>query len=150
MGSIFSALAALALGVSLFVACEDNPDPPPTPDPPAPVVDPILEVTVPGAYGVPAGDVIYDTEGWQQYGRLIYPGGQSVRFLDMQDVRAANISGVPRRDIKVGDKFTVLYRLIEHGYTRVQENYEVQVIGVKDKTLWLKNSAELYFVIWLK
>lgn len=150
LGSIFSALAALALGVSLLVACEEDPKPDDPPDPPAPVVDPILEVSVPGAYGVPGGDVIYDMGGWQQYGRLVYPGGQGIRFLNRQDVRAANIIGIPRKDFKAGDSYRILYRVVEHGYTRVSEYFDVEVLDYKDQTLWLKNSAEIYFVIWLK
>lgn len=148
--SIFSVLAALALGVFIFVACEEEEKPDPTPDPPAPVVDPILEVTVPGAYGVPGGDVVYDVGGWQQYGRLLYSGGQGIRFLNRQDVKAANIIGLPRKEMKAGDRCKVLYRVVDHGYTRVSEYFDVEVLDYKDQTLWLKNSEDIYFVIWLK
>lgn len=112
------------------------------------VEDPILRNHVVGAYGVPGGDFIFDREHFQ-FGRLYY--GEdclTCRFLDPRGVRVVTLSGLVRQP-QVGMSLTVLYRVMEQGFTRVCESYDVQVIRIRENLMWLKKDERIYFVVKL-
>ena len=110
------------------------------------VEDPIFRTHVIGAYGVPGGDVVFDRKR-HQFGQLRNGGDYlSFRLLDPESGRAITLSGLSN-PLEPGMHFTVLYRVSDHGFTRVCETYDVQVIRVRDNKVWLKKDEAIYFVV---
>lgn len=110
------------------------------------VEDPIFRTHAIGAYGVPGGDVVFDRERFQ-YGRLQYGADRlSFRLTEPSAARVFTLSGLSQH-MEPGMQFTVLYRVLEGGYTRISETYDVQVIRVRDSLVWLKKDDNTYFVV---
>jgi len=110
------------------------------------VEDPIFRVHELGAYGVPGGDVVYDSNSFQ-YSCLQYgTNSMSVRFLEPDEARVTTLGGLSR-NLETGMQFPLMYRVMEQGYTRILETIPVQVIRVRDSMVWLKKDDNEYFVI---
>ena len=142
-------LIVLFLPAMLCLSTCDKPKPqPPEPETP-PVVqpeeDPVFSVCVPGAYGVPGGDVVY-TPGRIQQSILLYGDCMSFRLLEPAAARVATLSGVPR-SLKPSLRFPVHYRLQERGLNRVSESFEVQVIRIREGLVWLRKDDDIFFVV---
>lgn len=110
------------------------------------VEDPILQQTVPGAYGVPGGDVVLG-EGWQ-YACMRYHDGQrqNFRLAQPSTARVVSLSGLPC-PLVPGRYADTLYRSMEGGFTRVCLPYRLQVLWVQDGKVWLKESDRTFFVV---
>lgn len=136
---------ALISGVYLLSSCNGR-GVSPTPGPPG-TIDPITQVTDPGAYGVPGGAQVYN-ESRNQLSVLECDGGTlSFRMLDSGEMKVTSLSGVPS-SAKEGDRFDVLYRLMVNGYVIQNMEYEdVKVIKTTDSLLWLKKDDDTYFVL---
>lgn len=136
---------ALISGVYLLSSCNGR-GVTPSPGPPE-SVDPITQVTIPGAYGVPGGAQVYN-ESRNQLSVLECDGGTlSFRMLDSGEMKVTSLSGVPS-SAKEGDRFDVLYRLMVNGYVIQNMEYEdVKVIKTTDSLLWLKKDDDTYFVL---
>lgn len=136
---------AVISGIYLLPSC-DGRGVSPSPGPPEPV-DPITQVTVPGAYGVPGGSQVYN-ESRNQLSVLQCDGGTlSFRIMDSGEMKVISVSGVPSR-AKEGDSFNVLYRLMVNGYVIQDMEYEdVKLIKTTDSLLWLRKDDETYFVL---
>lgn len=110
------------------------------------VEDPIFRTHTLGAYGIPGGDVIFE-RGRSQYSRLHYGTDRlSFRLLEPASTRVVTLNGLPRH-MEPGMQFPVLFRILEGGYTRMSESYEVQVIRVRESLVWLKKDDDTYFVV---
>ena len=147
----FSSSALLCFFTALFLllACrEEIPhiDDGEEPVPPEVVEeDPILQQEVPGAYGVPGGDVQL-RDGWQ-LGILHYGGNrQNLRLVQPFQARVLSLGGLPH-PLEQGMEFQALYRETDHGYTRVCIPYRLQVVRVKAEKVWLKESDQTFFVV---
>jgi hypothetical protein len=107
--------------------------------------DPIIQVTVPGAYGVDGGDRVYDrsktqisrlTDGDRFYFSLVYPA----------DVRAVTVS-VPSA-LEAGATVPLGYKVVEKDRTLVMKEYTAaKVLKIKEPYVWLKVGDTVYFVI---
>ena len=107
--------------------------------------DPIIQVTVPGAYGVDGGDRVYErsltqisrlTDGDRFYFSLLYPA----------DVRAVTVS-VPSA-LEAGTSVPLGYKVVEKDRTLVMTEYTAaKVLKIKEPYVWLKVSDTVYFVI---
>lgn len=143
---IYAAAAAL-----MAFSCDERVPEKPVPTPPAPVEpedpDPITMVTIPGAYGVEGGDVVFDMSS-HQLSRLEYSSGISYRILNPEKVIVYSVSGLPG-NIEPGNSVTFLYRVQEAGHSTVSVQYDMQVMQVKDGKAWLKKDDNTFFVILL-
>lgn len=149
MRSFFSsALLCLFSAFFLFACREEIPHVDGGEEPPVPQVeeeDPILQTEVPGAYGVPGGDIVL-REGWQM-GIMLYGGNrQNLHLLQPGRARVVSLSGLPRPLVK-GAAVQALYRETEQGFSRVCVPYRLQVVAVKEGKVWLKESDHTYFVL---
>ncbi len=107
--------------------------------------DPVLRVSVPGAYGVEGGTLAY-LRGANQISRLT--DGDVYRFslLFPEQVKAATIQ-VPA-SLEEGMRVTVGYKVVEKDRTLVNTTCpDALVLRLKDGFAWIKCSEDLYFVI---
>lgn len=107
--------------------------------------DPVLQVTVPGAYGVEGGDVIFNrTE--TQISRLTDGSSFHFSLLYPADVRVMTVS-VPSV-MEKGDTVALSYKIVEKDRTLVKTDYpKVAVLRIREPLVWLKVDENVYFVI---
>ena len=106
--------------------------------------DPLLQVTVPGAYGVEGGDVVY-SRTQAQISRLTDGDTYSFSLLYPADVKVVSIS-VPS-SLEAGADVSVGYRVVEKDRTLVKTDYTARVLRIREPYVWLKASDSVYFVI---
>ncbi len=129
----------------LLGSCERKTTPvvPPDPEP----TDPVLQVQVPGAYGIPGGNQVYN-EDRHQLSTLESPDGSQIfLLLDPGERKVMSIHGIPA-SLKAGDRISFHFRVMTNGYVLQSEEFEdVELLKVTDKLLWLKKDANTYFVL---
>lgn len=143
-------LAAMAAAFVL-ASCEEDPPVIPSVTPPDPVVpqdpDPITVNTIPGAYGLEGGDVLFDASVYQ-ISSLYYKTGCSYRILDPASMSVVSFSGFPNiKDLRNGTKVSFLYRVQKHGHTTVCRKYDMVVVQEQDRMVWIKESDTCYIVL---
>ena len=107
--------------------------------------DPIIQVTVPGAYGVTGGDWVYDRSK-TQISRLTEGDSYSFSLLYPAEVRAVTIS-VPST-LQAGSTVTLAYKVVEKDRTLAMTEYSAAtVLKVKEPYIWIKVNDTVYFVI---
>lgn len=144
-GKIVRGIAVLFYAAFVLVSCEE-PEKPLPPAPPLPE-DPVLHVSVPGAYGVKGGDKIQLPSS--QTSVLKYGNSFSYRILDPSTLTVVSLSGLPAK-LEVGKRISLHYRLARGGRTLESEVYEnVEILLTNDQMAWLKQSDEIFFVIQL-
>lgn len=133
------------MGVLLLLLLWGCPSRPSPPDPGK--EDPIVQVVVPGAYGVPGGSQVYNPDR-HQLSTLECPDGTlSFRLLDPGERKVLGIYGVPAR-LKEGDRISFLFRVLVNGYTIQSEEYTgVLVLKLTADGIWLKKNDSTYFVL---
>lgn len=136
----------VAIYAAFVLASCNEPVQPAPPDPPVPE-DPVLHVSLPGAYGVKGGDKIqlpYTQTSVLTYGNLF-----TYRILDPATLTVVSLSGLPV-GLEVGKRISLHYRLMKGGRTLVDEVYEnVEILLINDQMAWLKKNDEIFFVIQL-
>lgn len=149
--SVLKVLMALLL--ALVWACEPEAERRPTPQPPQPEPpvnpdDPITQITVPGAYGVEGGTVLFEDAALQR-SLLRYGDGQSLRILNPGTMSVVSISGLPD-PLRAGARVSFLYRVSKEGISQVARRYEgVEVLKTADGLTWLKVNDATYFILEL-
>lgn len=132
-----------ALSLLLLMGC-----PGPQPTPPAPgKEDPIVQVVVPGAYGVPGGSQVYNPDR-HQLSALECPDGTLIfRLMDPGERKVLGLYGIPSK-LNVGDRISFQFRVTVNGYTLQSEEYSgVQVLKLTPDGIWLKKDDSTYFVL---
>lgn len=144
-GAVIRRLLSLLFATFFFFGC-DEPEVPVPPEPPV-EEDPIVHVSVPGAYGVTGGDKILLPSS--QTSVLIYGKSFSFRIIDPATQSVVSLSGLPVR-LKAGDRVSLHYRLARGGRTLESQMYEnLEVLQTSDSMAWLKENDEVFFVIQL-
>lgn len=129
-----------ALALILCLCC--NPKPPEPEE-----EDPIVQVKVPGAYGLPDGNQVYNDDRNQLSVLLCADGTLSFRILDEGERKVISISGLPA-NLQQGAYVQVHYRVMVNGYTLRSEVFEkVHVVKNNGSMAWLKKDNGVYFVI---
>lgn len=137
----FGMLASLLLAT----ACRDESKPVEPPAPPEVRDDPVLAVTVPGAYGVEGGNEVV-SDGVQT-SLLTYPEGRSWRLLKPLSRKVVSLSALPE-SFRQGERIQFLYRVSERGIIRVNHTFtDVEVLQVTDSLVWLKRDEHTFFVL---
>ena len=135
---------ALLMATFLLWACKEYPTPTPEPDP-EPQDEPILAVSIPGAYGAEGGT--QSLQEGMQTSLLTYDGGAAWRMIQPSGCKVVSFSALPLQ-MKAGDSISFLYRVSEQGITRVCRTYrDVKVLQVKDGLVWLKKDDSTYFLL---
>ena len=107
--------------------------------------DAIVQVTVPGAYGVPGGDVVYD-RSIAQISRLTSGDSFSFSLLYPADVKAVTVT-VPSA-LESGAVVPLSYKVVEKDRTLVMTEYTAAtVVAIKEPYVWLRVSDTGYFII---
>ena len=107
--------------------------------------DPVLRVTVPGAYGAEGGTLVYE-RGSTQISRFTEADVFRFSLLFPEQVKAAVIQ-VPA-SLEEGQRVSVGYKVVEKDRTLVNTSYpDALVLRVKDGFVWIKLREDLYFVI---
>ena len=121
-------------------------DPKPTPPDPG-KEDPIAQVVVPGAYGIPGGSQAYNPDR-HQLSTLECPDGTlTFRLLDPGERKVLGLYGIPSR-LREGERISFLFRVMVNGYTLQSEEYkDVLVLKITPDGLWLKKDETTYFVL---
>jgi len=121
-------------------------DPKPTPPDPG-KEDPIVQVVVPGAYGVPGGSQVYNADR-HQLSTLECPDGTLIfRLLDPGERKVLGLYGVPAK-LKTGERISFQFRVMVNGYTLQSEEYkDVLVLKLTPDGIWLKKDESTYFVL---
>lgn len=132
-----------ALSLLLLMGC---PGPHPTPPDPG-KEDPIVQVVVPGAYGVPGGSQVYNPNR-HQLSALECPDGTLIfRLMDPGERKVLGLYGIPSK-LNVGDRISFQFRVTVNGYTLQSEEYSgVQVLKLTPDGIWLKKDDSTYFVL---
>ena len=132
------ALALLLLGSCI--------DPQPTPPDPG-KEDPIVQVVVPGAYGVPGGTQVYNADR-HQLSTLECPDGTlAFRLIDPGERKVLGLYGIPSQ-LKTGERIAFRFRVMVNGYTLQSEEYtDVQVLKLTTDGIWLKKDESTFFVL---
>ena len=132
-----------ALSLLLLLGCGHRQPTPPEPG----KEDPIVQVVVPGAYGVPGGSQVYNAERHQLSTLQCPDGTLTFRMLDPGERKVLGIYGVPAR-LKEGDRISFLFRVLVNGYTLQSEEYTgVLVLKLTTDGIWLKKDDSTYFVL---
>lgn len=133
------------MGVLLLLLLWGCPSRPTPPDPGK--EDPIVQVVVPGAYGVPGGSQVYNADR-HQLSTLECPDGTlTFRMLDPGERKVLGLYGLPAK-LKVGDLVSFRFRVLVNGYTLQSEEYTgVQVLKLTPDGIWLKKDDTTYFVL---
>lgn len=134
------------LCLALFLgSCEQKPKPVPPPKPEE--TDPVLLVQVPGAYGIPGGNQVYNEDRHQLSVTQCPDGTLLFRLLDPGERKVMSIHGIPAT-LQEGDRISFHFRVMVNGYTIQTESFEhVQVLKVTQKLIWLKKDENTYFVL---
>jgi hypothetical protein len=131
------------LTLLLLMGCED-----PKPTPPVPgKEDPIVQVVVPGAYGVPGGTQVYNADR-HQLSTLECPDGTlTFRLLDPGERKVLSLYGIPSQ-LREGEHISFRFRTMVNGYTLQSEEYtDVLVLKLTPDGIWLKKNESTYFVL---
>lgn len=129
----------------LLCSCEQKPRPVPPPQPEE--TDPVLLVQVPGAYGIPGGNQVYNEDRHQLSVTQCPDGTLLFRLLDPGERKVMSIHGIPAA-VQEGDRIAIHFRVMTNGYTLQSESFEnVQVLKIGPKLLWLKKDDNTYFVL---
>jgi hypothetical protein len=124
-------------------------DPQPTPPvPPGPEKeDPIVKVQIPGAYGIPGGNQVYNEDRHQLSAMECPDGTLLFRILDPGERKVLSIHGIPA-SLKEGDRIAFHFRVMVNGYTIQAENFtDVLVLKLTGNMIWLKKDETTYFVL---
>ena len=135
-----------ALCLILLLGCGDpQPKPPVPPEPEK--EDPIVQILVPGAYGIPGGNQAYN-EDRHQLSSLECPDGTLLfRILDPGERKVLSIHGIPST-LKQGDRISLHFRVMVNGYTIQSESFtDVLVVKLTTRMIWLKKDDTTYFVL---
>ena len=141
----FLNIAALLGALLLVTACPPKPEPyrPPEPEP----EDPVLAVTVPGAYGVSRGNQVYNPDRHQLSVLECPDGTQLFRLIDVGERKVLSIGNLPVT-LQKGKELKLDYRVMVNGYTLQSQTYEnVEVLKVTSQMIWLKKDEGTYFVL---
>lgn len=107
--------------------------------------DPIVQVSVPGAYGVEGGDVLY-RRTQSQISRLSDGDSYQFSLLFPSQVKVVSIS-VPMA-LEEGNQVALSYKVVEKDRTLVKTDYpSAKVVRIREPYVWLKVSDTVYFVI---
>ena len=133
----------LVLALAMLLGCGD-----PVPNPPVPEEeDPIVKVSVPGAYGIPGGSQVYNPERHQLSFLESPDGSTSFRLLDPGERKVLSVSDIPA-NLKENTTISLSYRVMVNGYTLQKEQYQnVLVLKETDRTIWLNKDASVFFVL---
>lgn len=133
------------MGVLLLLLLWGCPSRPTPPDPGKD--DPIAQVVVPGAYGVPGGSQVYNPDR-HQLSTLECPDGTlSFRLLDPGERKVLGLYGIPSR-LREGERISFRFRTMVNGYTLQSEEYkDVLVLKLTPDGIWLKKDDSTYFVL---
>ena len=138
-------IPALLGTVLLLTACPPKPEPilPPEPEP----QDPVLAVTVPGAYGVSGGNQVYNPDR-HQLSVLECPDGTLLfRLIDAGERKVLSIGNLPAVP-QEGRQVELDYRVMVNGYTLHTQTFQkVEVLKITSQMIWLKKDESTYFVL---
>lgn len=134
------------LCLMLLLGCGDPKPTPPVPPGPE-KEDPIVQVLVPGAYGIPGGNQVYN-EDRHQLSAMECPDGTILfRVLDPGERKVLSIHGIPT-SLKEGDRIPLHFRVMVNGYTIQSESFtDVLVLKLTSNMIWLKKDETTYFVL---
>ena len=138
-------ITALLGTLLLCTACPPKPEPyiPPEPE----KKDPVLAVTVPGAYGVPGGNQVYNPDRHQLSVLECQDGTLLFRFMDVGERKVLSIGNLPSA-MQEGQQLELHYRVMANGYTLQSQTYEqVEVLHITSQMIWLKKDESVYFVL---
>ena len=135
-----------ALCLILLMGCVDpQPKPPVPPEPEE--EDPVLQVLVPGAYGIPGGNQVYN-EDRNQLSVMECPDGTLLfRLLDPGERKVLSIHSIPST-LQKGDRISLHFRVMANGYTIQSETFtDVLVLKLTSRMIWLKKDETTFFVL---
>lgn len=104
----------------------------------------ILDITTPGFYGI-GRDYVY-IKGQSQTSRLTNASGRSFRLIYPSSGIVLELKGVPV-SLTVGDILNLTFSVWQSGQRLISQAIQVKVVGEDDKLIWLKNSANTYFIL---
>ena len=134
------------LCLMLLLGCGDPQPTPPVPPGPE-KEDPILKVQMPGAYGIPGGNQVYNEDRHQLSAMECPDGTLLFRILDPGERKVLGLYGVPAK-LKTGDRISFQFRVMVNGYTLQSEEYkDVLVLKLTPDGIWLKKDESTYFVL---
>lgn len=104
----------------------------------------ILDITTPGFYGI-GGDYVY-IKGQSQTSRLTNSSGRNFRLIYPSGGLVLELKGIPV-SLTVGDILNLRISAWQSGQSVLSQAIQVKVVGEDDKLIWLKNSANTYFIL---
>ena len=108
--------------------------------------DPMREVTIPGVYNAPGGDIVFDPLR-EQASCLAYGSVLSVRMINPQEGRVVTVAGLPA-NYQEGSVSAIDYRVMVKGITLAKGHYDqADVIRVADSMVWLRAEPGVYFIL---
>ena len=135
-----------ALCLILLMGCVDpQPKPPVPPEPEK--EDPIVQVLVPGAYGIPGGNQVYNEDRHQLSAMECPDGTLLFHLMDPGERKVLSIHGIPST-LQEGDRISLHFRVMVNGYTIQSESFtDVLMLKLTPRMIWLKKDETTYFVL---
>ena len=112
-------------------------------------LDPIVQNTVCGLYGIQGHDYVHGDDGWNLLSRATLPDGNSVfRLLKAKIPSAVVVTGFPQ-SLQSGEQCQLNVKVMEKGDVTSDDYYDVVLVYEKDGMRWFKkaNDDNVYFII---
>lgn len=112
-------------------------------------LDPIVQNTTCGLYGLQGQDRMQGEDGWNQLSRATLSDGSSVfRLINVRIPAAASLTYNPL-SLKTGERCQLHVKVMENGNVTVEADYDVVQVYEKEGLRWLKNANNdnEYFII---
>ena len=111
--------------------------------------DPLLNVKIPGVYGLDGKNYVKGQDGWNQTScRLDADGNVQYRLLNASQLSAITLTGLSTSD-EVGSVCTVMVTVLNKATVSRANDYQATLMDVKDGIYWLKVRPDTYFIVKL-
>ena len=109
--------------------------------------DPMLDVTVPGVYGLNGDDYVRGADGWNQTAcRVDADGSIQYHMLNAARLTAISVTGLST-DSEVGDVCTLQVSVFNKANVSLSADFPATLLDVKDGMYWLRTLPDTYYII---
>lgn len=111
--------------------------------------DPLLNVKIPGVYGLDGKNYVKGADGWNQTAcRTDADGNVQFRLLNASRLSAVTLTGL-NANSEAGSECVVLVTILNKATVYDSAEFPATLLDVKDGVYWLKASPETFFIVKL-
>jgi hypothetical protein len=110
-------------------------------------MDPFLNVTTPGFYGIGGMDYVLGSNGWNQAGRrALASGGLDLRLMNRSTLSVISVAGA-RTDAKVSSQAILTVVMKTGNRETLRTSFNTTVLWEDDNLLWFKAEPSTCFIV---